>query len=163
MSLDRGWFDALLDDSGDGLSGSVWDKADIKALLDSVDAELARLDGGWITYTPGLYATTGAWSSTAAVARYRMAARACTLLYSIEASTLTAGTARVRLALPSFGTGLAPGTVMATAAIFVNGAYEVGVSEIVSPFSMLDIARLANLQFPAGAGLYVRGQITYQF
>lgn len=46
MALDRAWFNALVDDAGDGVSGSVWDKADIKALLDSVDAEIARLDGG---------------------------------------------------------------------------------------------------------------------
>jgi hypothetical protein len=44
MALDRTWYNALVDDSGDGISGSVWDKADIKNLLDSVDAELARIE-----------------------------------------------------------------------------------------------------------------------
>jgi hypothetical protein len=42
MSLDRSWYNNLVDDSGDGISGSVWDKADIKNLLDSVDAEFTR-------------------------------------------------------------------------------------------------------------------------
>jgi hypothetical protein len=45
MALDRAWFNALVDDSGDGISGSVWDKADIANLLNSVDAEILRLDG----------------------------------------------------------------------------------------------------------------------
>jgi hypothetical protein len=46
MALDRTWYNALVDDDGSGLTGSVWDKADIKNLLDSVDAELTRIDTG---------------------------------------------------------------------------------------------------------------------
>lgn len=61
MALDRTWFNALVDDSGDGMSGSVWDKADIKNLLDSVDAELARLDGKIYrgTWVPSLSGSGG--------------------------------------------------------------------------------------------------------
>jgi hypothetical protein len=45
MALDRTWYNSLVDDSGDGISGSVWDKADVDALMDAIDAEIARLDG----------------------------------------------------------------------------------------------------------------------
>lgn len=38
MPIDRTWYDTLVDDSGDGISGSVWDKADVDALLDAIDA-----------------------------------------------------------------------------------------------------------------------------
>ena len=44
MALDRTWYNALVDDDGSGLTGSVWDKADIANLLNSVDSEIARLD-----------------------------------------------------------------------------------------------------------------------
>lgn len=51
MALDRTWYNALVDDSGDGLSGSVWDKADIKNLLDSIDAEILRVESKTVTGT----------------------------------------------------------------------------------------------------------------
>jgi hypothetical protein len=44
MALDRTWYNSLIDDDGSGLTGSVWDKADVDALMDAVDAEIARLD-----------------------------------------------------------------------------------------------------------------------
>jgi hypothetical protein len=46
MALNRTWYNSLVDDDGSGLTGSVWDKADVDALMDAVDAELARLDTG---------------------------------------------------------------------------------------------------------------------
>ena len=39
--LDRTWFDTLVDDTGDGLSGTIWNKAAVDALMDTVDASLA--------------------------------------------------------------------------------------------------------------------------
>ena len=44
MALDRAWYNTLIDDDGSGLTGSVWDKADVDALMDAIDAEIARLD-----------------------------------------------------------------------------------------------------------------------
>jgi hypothetical protein len=46
MALDRTWYNSLVDDDGSGLTGSVWDKADVDALMDAVDAEIARIDAG---------------------------------------------------------------------------------------------------------------------
>ena len=39
--LDRTWFNTLVDDDGSGNTGTVWNKAAVDALLDSVDASLA--------------------------------------------------------------------------------------------------------------------------
>jgi len=39
--LSRTWYDALIDDTGDGMSGTVWNKAQVDGLLDTVDASLA--------------------------------------------------------------------------------------------------------------------------
>lgn len=44
MALDRTWFNALVDDDGTNTVGTVWGKDDITNLLNSVDAEIARLD-----------------------------------------------------------------------------------------------------------------------
>ena len=41
MALDRTWYNTLVDDSGSGLDGSIWDKADVDALMDAIDAEHA--------------------------------------------------------------------------------------------------------------------------
>ena len=38
MTLDRSWYSTLVDDSGSGLDGSIWDKASVDALMDAVDA-----------------------------------------------------------------------------------------------------------------------------
>jgi hypothetical protein len=46
MALDRTWYNTLVDDDGSGITGSVWDKADVDALMDAVDAEIARIDTG---------------------------------------------------------------------------------------------------------------------
>jgi hypothetical protein len=44
MALDRTWYNTLVDDSGTGLDGSVWDKADVNSLMVAVDNEIARID-----------------------------------------------------------------------------------------------------------------------
>lgn len=41
MALDRTWFNTLQDDSGGGVDGSIWDKADVDSLMDAIDAALA--------------------------------------------------------------------------------------------------------------------------
>lgn len=50
MPLDRTWFNALVDDDGSNTVGTVWNKTQIDALLDSVDAALPQVG----TWTPVL-------------------------------------------------------------------------------------------------------------
>jgi hypothetical protein len=52
MALDRTWYNTLVDDDGTNTVGSVWDKTDVDALMDAVDAALALqlpLTGGAIS------------------------------------------------------------------------------------------------------------------
>lgn len=52
-TISRTWYDTLVDDSGSGTDGSVWDKADVDSLLDAVDAIFAAdvTLGGALTAT----------------------------------------------------------------------------------------------------------------
>jgi hypothetical protein len=56
MALDRTWYNTLVDDDGSGMTGSVWDKADVDALMDAIDAEVGSTDGAW---TPTLVGSGG--------------------------------------------------------------------------------------------------------
>ena len=40
-TIDRTWYNTLVDDDGSGTTGSVWDKADVDSFLDAIDALLA--------------------------------------------------------------------------------------------------------------------------
>jgi hypothetical protein len=41
--LSRTWYDTLVDDTGTGTTGTVWNKAAVDALMDAVDASLAQV------------------------------------------------------------------------------------------------------------------------
>ena len=41
--LDRTWYNTLVDDDGSGTTGTIWNKAAVDGLLDSVDASLATV------------------------------------------------------------------------------------------------------------------------
>src|SRR5262245_18316642 len=43
MPIDRTWFNNLVDDDGSGNVGTIWNKATIKGLLDSIDGMFAPL------------------------------------------------------------------------------------------------------------------------
>lgn len=59
MPLDRTWYNSLIDDDGSGMTGSVWDKADVDSLMDAVDAELARIQQGRTLATPAVQTSAG--------------------------------------------------------------------------------------------------------
>jgi len=67
MALDRTWYNTLVDDDGSGLTGSVWDKADVNSLMTAVDNELGRIDApdscsvSANTITTGV--PSGAWTA----------------------------------------------------------------------------------------------------
>src|SRR5262245_54888275 len=44
MPLDRTWYNTLVDDSGSGTDGTIWDKAAVDSLMDDIDAALAPLE-----------------------------------------------------------------------------------------------------------------------
>jgi hypothetical protein len=59
MALDRTWYNTLVDDDGSGLTGSVWDKADVDALMDAIDAEFVRVQSWAQAFNPILVGTGG--------------------------------------------------------------------------------------------------------
>lgn len=67
MPINRGPFNALVDDNGTGLTGSVWNKAAIQTvLLDPIDV---AIPGVWATqpFNAGIYrADAGSWTVTSA-------------------------------------------------------------------------------------------------
>lgn len=54
--LDRTWYNGLVNDSGQGLDGTVWTKEEIDSLMDTIDNELNRLDAVDATKAPLFHA-----------------------------------------------------------------------------------------------------------
>jgi hypothetical protein len=61
MALDRTWYNTLVDDDGSNTVGSVWDKGDVNALMNTIDSEFLKYSlyaaGTW---TPTLTGSAGA-------------------------------------------------------------------------------------------------------
>jgi hypothetical protein len=57
MPINRGPFNALVDDSGNGLTGSIWNKAAIQnVLLDPIDQSIGA---PWLAFSPSWYGSGG--------------------------------------------------------------------------------------------------------
>jgi hypothetical protein len=160
MALDRTWYNSLVDDDGSGLTGSVWDKADVDALMDAVDDQLLWIDGQWANYTPGLYASAGTLSSATAYGRYRyFGTHTVMVQYSIENATLSTAALELMIALPIVAASGWLGLPSNPCSLFI-ATNEVGFASIGSNKTILSVYR-AGTNFPAGSGLYIRGTMTY--
>lgn len=166
MALDRTWYNTLVDDDGSGMTGSVWDKADVDSLMDAIDVQLAYVAVyPWTDYTPSLVPGIGTWTAANIFARYTQSGiggKTITVQWSIENSTFTAAVANPKIALP-FAANYWNGNQAMAFPMFINGAYEIGYGLIIpGDQSYVSIGRTANQQFPATGGIYVRGQFIYQ-
>lgn len=47
MSMDLTWYNALVDDDGSGLTGTIWNKARIAEFITAIDAEITKFPAGW--------------------------------------------------------------------------------------------------------------------
>jgi len=133
MAINRAWFDALVDDTGTGTTGTVWNKAAIAGLLDAIDAMLE----GHKTWVPLLQfggASTG-WTYTA-TGRY---ARADTLVLAEAQITIS-------------GVGSAAG--IAT----VSGLPYLAATD-TSPLAQVDPASSLAGVTGAGLGVYAGGVV----
>jgi hypothetical protein len=166
MALDRTWFNTLVDDDGSGMTGSVWDKADVDALMDAVDAEVARLDDAnyWLgkrsSYTPevrtdggALYGISQVYCQYSAVGEH--------IPFSLHFS-LDAG-----LASPYITVSTPPGWPTVATSINVasliregSAAYETGVLGFLNGSTMF-IYRAAFAPFAAGQTYLVTAQGFY--
>lgn len=59
MPLDPAWYNALVDDTGTGTTGTVWNKAAIAGLLTNINNEIARLDAAQNFWTPTVRSANG--------------------------------------------------------------------------------------------------------
>lgn len=54
-TISRTWYNTLIDDDGSGTTGSIWDKADVDAILDAIDALIAAdITFGGLVSTQGM-------------------------------------------------------------------------------------------------------------
>lgn len=113
MALDRSWYNSLVDDDGSGLTGSVWDKADVDALMDAIDAEIARIDAARLQYTEGSWSPSflgsggqsGQTYGTRAGSYFRFGSRIDITGY-MQLSTLGTFSGNIRLGIPTPMVGL---------------------------------------------------------
>jgi hypothetical protein len=169
MALDRTWYNTLVDDDGSGLTGSVWDKADVNQLMNAIDAQLATSNVSgypWVDYTPQLTTPQGAiFTHGGAYARYQRAGQNGTKVfvqYSIEALTFASNATEFWVGFPILSQAWA-GSQIYSVPLYISGAYETGWLSIAqNNTSYATIGRNGGQQIPAGAGYYIRGAFTYR-
>ena len=153
MALDRTWYNTPVDDDGSGMTGTVWDKADVDALMDAVDAEIGRINPGLsgvpVAFTPTAYGDTRL-SSSAGAAYVQANKLAWVTMYINDCFLVTAGTQL------QFLTPFSPAHYSTAAAyLAVAGVWEVGIC-IVSPgFGATAIQRNGLTNFPANSTIQV--------
>ena len=168
MALDRTWYNSLVDDDGSGLTGSIWDKADVNSLMNAIDAELATgaVSGfPWVAYSPVLTSAQGViFTHGGAHARYQRTganAKTVRVQFSIEALTFSFNCTEFWISFPFIAEAWA-GSQMTSTPLFVGGVYETGyISVISSNTSYALIGRNGGQPFPASSGIYIRGQYIY--
>jgi len=164
MALDRTWFNALVDDDGSNTVGTVWNKAQIDALLDSVDAALIS-ESRRTVWTPALISTVeGNDVRQAGVTidcRYHRTGDA--VYYTIYTANLTlpAPTAALRIwGLPLFNAGYSAYLPQGALQLTVPGVGDAWGYGITDPGNFLAVSR-PNASWPAGAGAGIKGQGWY--
>jgi hypothetical protein len=162
MALDRTWYNSLVDDDGSGLTGSIWDKADVNALMNTIDSEILRLETGvvWTPFTPALYASAGVWSASSPLVKYRRHQKSFTLMFSIEGGSLSAVTTDISIQLPLSAAAWA-GYPANPCILGFGGSQEIAPALIPAAKSVVTIYRPLGQTFPIGA-LTVRGQIHFE-
>jgi hypothetical protein len=159
MALDRTWYNTLVDDDGSGLTGSVWDKADVDSLMDAVDAELARLGGTRGVWDPTPHSEGGTpLAVSARICGYHLLGDAVHYAFYLSLDMAVAGSVTVLLPLPG---GKIPIQAPYNESVFrlVMAPAEVGY---VRPrdAAWLECRRYSNAAFPTGA-LTIAGQGFY--
>ena len=161
MAINRAPFNALVDDDGTNTTGTVWEKAQIAGvILDPVDAELLRVDGVWVNFTPALYVTGGTWSSPSPYVRYQIAGKVLHLDFSIEAGTLSLAAPDISIQLPFVLAGVWAGTPTFPVSYFHAGGADPVMATIPATRNVITCYRFGSgLTFGAGA-ITVRGHMT---
>jgi hypothetical protein len=156
--LDRTWFNALVDDTGSGTTGTIWNKAQLANELNAIDSALAPLAAGPASAVSGDVATfadtTGKLVSDS----------------GLLASTLVKDTNYVDLAYNAANFTASPGTWTVSAANFVSFRYIVHghVATVTIALTNTTIGGSPTTLFiqvpwtvtsPGGAGAFMSGTV----
>ena len=128
MVLNPAWFNALVDDNT-GTTGTVWDKATIKGLTDTIDAEFGRIDYVSALWTPTIGSVGGGTPSYTrqAGAYAKVAQHLCWATFDVVFTKGTLGAGGLTLSLPFPATHLgiqfggAPITLFSGLAVAASG------------------------------------------
>ena len=166
MAIDRGPWNALVDDDGSGLVGTVWNKDAIKTvILDPVDAALAPFWAFVPFNAANFFASSGTWTVAAgnqAHLYWVLNGRVVSVVFRITGNmTLTAPATTLTIRLPA----PVPVTVIPYVgnpfSYYMTGANGTGIVE-VNPDGTLALTRdVAGTQFPAFTSAFLIGQIHY--
>jgi hypothetical protein len=167
MSLDRTWFNTLVDDDGSGTTGSIFDVADIDALMDAIDAELPTT---WtvVAHSAANFTGNGAMTWTVAsgdqttYAYAKGGKKTLTVSFWIAGSTV-GGTPNTDLQIAIPG-GFVAARFMANACnVIDNGTAETGYCFVASAGTTIGIRRVNDANWSAATdATSVRGQITFE-
>ena len=154
MAIDRGPWNALVDDDGSNLVGSIWNKAAIKSvILDPTDAALAALAGPWVSvpFAAGNFSADagGSWTVTAGQLiqqAYMITNQAIDLMVAINGSTVGGTTAN--LTIGGWPVSIGGPSVLGISSLAGPGWGPVQVRANLSP--SIAISRLDFGNFPAG-------------
>jgi hypothetical protein len=155
MALDRTWYNALVDDNGDGLSGSVWDKADVDALMDAVDAEIARIDTranlARTAFTPEVRSDANVLLTVGTkTCSYHLAGDAVFYTVFLISITVPAGTQTLKITAPPYAPNALSVAETVVRVIPPAGASEWGYCRVATA-TQLEVRRQADAAFAAGS------------
>jgi len=153
MALDRTWYNTLVDDSGDGISGSVWDKADVDALMDAIDAELVRL-GPRVVWNPAVHAENGTpFAVTTNSCSFHKISDAVHYAFFLTADVTLSTPAILITMIPNIGP-VNPQKEEALVRYAPPTGGEVAYCR-TRDAAWLEIRRLSNAAFPTGSSAFV--------
>jgi len=152
MAIDRGPWNALVDDDGSNLVGSIWNKAAIKTvILDPTDAAIAPY-GVWLAEPFNAAHYTGLTITAGQVNRNRYARIGKTLIWNlgIDNATVVGAPTQIGLTLPG---GAVAGAISKTIVqILAAGAWASGVFGVNAAGSAsCAVTRMDFSAFVAGA------------
>lgn len=154
MALNRTWYNSLIDDDGSGLTGSVWDKADVNALMNAIDAELARLDTranlSRTPFTPEVRTDANALVSVGTnTCSYHLAGDAVFYTLFLISLPVPASTQTLKVTAPPYAPHALSVAETVMRVIPPAGASEWGYCRVVSA-TQLEVRRQADAAFAAG-------------
>jgi hypothetical protein len=168
MPINRGPYNALVDDDGSNTVGTNWSKDDVKdVLLDPIDAAL----GNWVdvAFNAADYSSaTGTWvpnAASLATYRYRIADRMVYVQFDITggAHTITGAPSTLYVTMPS-AVPVSQKALSVPSIYWQASGFGTGLMQIQSGTRRMEFLRDINgtaWANSAGAGLFLRSTFFY--